>query len=135
MKCKCIALLAGLLSALPAGARETRVLRVPADTSTLFPAQAPQIGRVVLVHGFLETGVNFNTMRKRLQKSGYECLVPRLRPSDGRGGLEALAEGLKRDIDAASVPSNRFPSSPSAWAAWSAGNTCNAWMARRAARG
>lgn len=104
MKSKYIALLAGLLSALPAGARETRALRVPADSSTLFPALAPHVGRVVLVHGFLETGGNFNTLRKRLQKIGYECLVPRLRPSDGRGGLEALAGILKRDIDAAFGP-------------------------------
>jgi triacylglycerol lipase len=59
---------------------------------------------VVLVHGFLETGGNFDTLRKRLQKQGYECLVPRLRPSDGRGGLEGLAEDLKRDIDGAFGP-------------------------------
>ncbi len=104
MKFKFIALFAGLLATLPAGARETRALRVTSNPTTLFPALAPQVGRVVLVHGFLETGGNFNMLRKRLQKSGFECLVPRMLPSDGRGGLEALAEGLKRDIDAAFGP-------------------------------
>ena len=43
-------------------------------------------------------------MKRRLEKQGFECLVPKLRPSDGRGGLEALAEGLKKDIDAAYGP-------------------------------
>jgi len=104
MKSRIIALLAGLLAMLPAGAREPRPLRLSANTSTLFPALAPPVGRVVLVHGFLETGGNFNMLRKRLQRRGFECLVPRLRPSDGRGGLESVAEELKRDIDAAFGP-------------------------------
>lgn len=62
------------------------------------PATAPK--RVVLVHGFLEDGSAFSFLKARLEKRGCECLVPRLRPSDGRGGLERLAEGLKQDIDA-----------------------------------
>lgn len=58
-------------------------------------------GKVVLVHGFLETGSAFSPMKKRLESQGFECLVPKLRPSDGRGGLEHLARGLKQDIDRA----------------------------------
>jgi triacylglycerol lipase len=104
MKTRILSLLAGLLSILPAPAREFRPIRAAFQIPTRYPALSPFTGRVVLVHGFLETGGNFNTLRMRLQKQGYECLVPRLRPSDGRGGLEGLAEGLKRDIDGAFGP-------------------------------
>ncbi len=55
--------------------------------------------KVVLVHGFLDTGWVFRRMKLRLERQGAVCLVPRLRPNDGRGGLVALAENLKRDID------------------------------------
>lgn len=61
---------------------------------------SPPPKRVVLVHGFLEDGSAFGFLKARLEKRGCECLVPKLRPSDGRGGLERLAEGLKQDIDA-----------------------------------
>ncbi len=60
------------------------------------PVNAP---RVVLVHGFLETGSTFKTLQKRLEKCGCECYLPRLKHSDGRGGLENLAVHLKKDID------------------------------------
>jgi triacylglycerol lipase len=59
---------------------------------------------VVLVHGFLETGSTFKMLRKRLEKQGFVCLVPRLRHTDARGGLELLSAGLKEDIDAAFGP-------------------------------
>ncbi|NJM37546.1 MAG: alpha/beta fold hydrolase [Akkermansiaceae bacterium] len=61
--------------------------------------QIPPTPRVVLVHGFLETGSNFNTLKKRLEKRGFECYAPKLLHNDGRGGLENLAIHLKRDID------------------------------------
>ena len=57
--------------------------------------------KVVLVHGFLDTGWVFRRMKLRLERQGARCFVPRLRPNDGRGGLAALAENLRRDIDAA----------------------------------
>lgn len=60
----------------------------------------PAVQRVVLVHGFLETGVSFSVLKKRLETRGVECFVPRLHPSDGRGGLENVAARLKEDIDA-----------------------------------
>lgn len=63
---------------------------------------------VVLVHGFLETGNAFGFMKRRLEKQGFTCIVPKLRPSDGRGGLERLAQGLKRDIDSALGPDQDF---------------------------
>jgi triacylglycerol lipase len=64
-------------------------------------SQAPPPKSVVLVHGFLENGSNFKTLRKRLEKQGVECYVARLKPSDGRGGLESIAARLKQDIDGA----------------------------------
>lgn len=64
--------------------------------------------KVVLVHGFLDTGWVFRRMKLRLERQGATCLVPRLRPNDGRGGLAALASSLKRDIDAAFGPSARI---------------------------
>ena len=60
--------------------------------------------KVVLVHGFLDTGWVYRRMRLRLERLGAVCLVPRLRPNDGRGGLARLAENLQRDIDAAFGP-------------------------------
>ena len=60
--------------------------------------------KAVLVHGFIETGTSFNPLKKRLEKRGFDCIVPKLRPSDGRGGLEHLAQGLKRDIEKAYGP-------------------------------
>jgi len=54
---------------------------------------------IVLVHGFLRTGSSFTLLRKRLEKRGANCLIIRLRPSDGRGGLEKLALQLQQDID------------------------------------
>lgn len=60
----------------------------------------PRLPRVVLVHGIFEKGKNFNTLKRRLTQRGFDCYVPKLDPSDGRGGLESLAAGLKRDIDA-----------------------------------
>ena len=101
VKSSFLAFLTGLLSVGAAQARAPEPLRV--GRSKPAKIQNP-LGRVVLVHGFLENGFAFNTLRKRLERQGYECLVPRLTPSDGRGGLEALAEGLKRDIDSAFGP-------------------------------
>ena len=104
MKSPLFTLLAGLAATFGVHARELRPARFSYDKSTLHPAEAAFVGRVVLVHGFLETGHNFLQLRRRLQQRGFECLVPRLSPCDGRGGLEALADGLKRDIDDAFGP-------------------------------
>lgn len=99
MKSTLITLLAGIAASISAHARDLRPSRFNQEQTTFHPAEAPVIGRVVLVHGFLETGNNFRMLRQRLQKRGFDCLVPRLTPCDGRGGLEALAQGLKRDIE------------------------------------
>lgn len=94
-------LFASLLGPGTIHARNPEPLRASGREST--PNPNP-VGRVVLVHGFLETGSALTNMKRRLEKQGYQCLVPKLRHSDGRGGLEPLAEGLKQDIDAAYGP-------------------------------
>jgi triacylglycerol lipase len=72
----------------------------PSTTHAQPPANREPVRRVILVHGFLDTGSAFKPLRKRLEKRGMECFVPRLKPSDGRGGLEPIAARLKEDIDA-----------------------------------
>lgn len=69
---------------------------------------APAGIKVVLVHGFLDTGWVFRRMQLRLEREGASCLVPRLRPNDGRDGLGLLAASLKRDIDEAWGPDAKF---------------------------
>jgi triacylglycerol lipase len=74
------------------------------------PQDSPSapLRRVVLVHGFLETGSTFNRLKRRLEKHGVVCLVPKLHPSDGRGGLESIAARLKQDIDTAFGPDQQI---------------------------
>jgi triacylglycerol lipase len=99
MKSTLLTLFAGICAALPALARDYRPLRMAKSESTFHPAEAPAIGKVVLVHGIFENGSNFRMIRKRLQKNGFDCLIPQLKPSDGTGGLDKLAAGLRDDID------------------------------------
>jgi triacylglycerol lipase len=68
----------------------------------------PRVTQAVLVHGFAESGSSFRMMQERLEKRGIKCFVPRLRPSDGRGGLEAVARRLKQDIDGRFGPDSRI---------------------------
>lgn len=72
------------------------------------PSPSPETRHVVLVHGFLETGNAFNFMKRKLEKQGFICHIPKLRPSDGRGGLERLAQGLKNDINQTLGPDQDF---------------------------
>lgn len=69
---------------------------------------SPRVRQAVLVHGFGENGSSFKQMKKRLEGYGIRCYVPRLKPADGRGGLEKLALGLKRDIDHEFGPDSRL---------------------------
>ena len=63
------------------------------------PIAAPAVPRVVLVHGIMENGNTFKPLKKRLEKRGFDVYVPKLLHSDGRGGIDLLAEHLKQDID------------------------------------
>lgn len=93
MKRKITRLLAGLLLVTPS--------YCPAVPVT--PVSTGQ--RVVLVHGFMETGSTFKMLQKRLEQRGVQVFVPRLYHTDGRGGLDFLASRLKQDIDAKFGPS------------------------------
>ena len=77
----------------------TALLLAGPSCSASLPTTPPRVQRVVLVHGFLETGSTYKMLQKRLEKRGVEVFVPRLRHIDGRGGLEKLALHLKLDID------------------------------------
>ena len=68
----------------------------------------PRYERVVLVHGILEDGVAFNSLKTRLETHGLKCLVPQLKPSDGSSGLDKLAGDLKTDIDREFGTDERF---------------------------
>lgn len=59
----------------------------------------PRYQRVVMVHGIFEDGKAFNSLKSRFENHGIKCYVPKLKPADGRGGLDKLAENLKHDID------------------------------------
>jgi triacylglycerol lipase len=74
------------------------LLAIPSCAGTAPPP--PPVPRVVLVHGIFENGRSYKYMRKHLEKRGFTCYVPKMVPSDGRGGLENLATNLKEDIDA-----------------------------------
>lgn len=69
------------------------------------PRKAPQptgdpVRRVVLVHGIFESGYSWNQLRDRLARRNVHCLVACLKPSDGRSGIDQLADELQRQIDA-----------------------------------
>lgn len=60
---------------------------------------------IVLVHGIFRSGRNMHKLAQALRAQGHQCWTPTLRPSDGRCGLEALAQQLKSYIHA-HVPPN-----------------------------
>lgn len=102
MKLPFYLLLIGFMTLLPSFGRDFKPLRLrdkPAKATTR--PDTPPVGRVVLVHGFLNQGTCFRMLQRRLEKQGFECLAPSMCPNDGRGGLENLAEGLKSEIDQA----------------------------------
>lgn len=55
---------------------------------------------VLMVHGILDSGRIFAPMVRYLESRGIRCVAPSLKPSDGRGGLEALAGQLPATVEA-----------------------------------
>jgi len=88
MKTKLLPLLTALLVAGPSCATSPPI------------AKRPAVPQVVLVHGFMENGDTYKMMKKQLEQKGFECLVPKMKPIDGRGGLDLVARNLKGEIDA-----------------------------------
>lgn len=56
--------------------------------------------KTVLVHGIFNTGRVFFLMKRILQKNGFDCYTPSLKPMDGRYGIEDLAYKLRDMINA-----------------------------------
>lgn len=72
---------------------------IMASAISCHPQPAPaRYPRVVMVHGIFEDGKAFDSLKSRLENHGIECFVPKLKPADGRGGLDKLAENLKQEI-------------------------------------
>ncbi|MGH8017062.1 MAG: esterase/lipase family protein [Opitutaceae bacterium] len=57
--------------------------------------------KVILVHGWLNNPFIMRGLANDLTRKGHACVVPSLRPSDGRGGLAMLSRKLQDVIDAA----------------------------------
>ena len=64
--------------------------------------------KVVLVHGFLDSGRIMRTLARHLDGDGHHCLVPSLRPNDGRDGLPAMARQLQQFLDGELAEGERF---------------------------
>ncbi len=62
-------------------------------------ATAGETTRIVLVHGIFQRGHSFLPMKKKFERMGCECLIPRLQPCDARSGIETLAMQLQREIE------------------------------------
>lgn len=64
--------------------------------------------KVVLVHGFLDSGRVMGSMARHLARDGHDCLVPSLKPSDGRKGLPAMARQLQEFLEGELEAEERF---------------------------
>ncbi len=64
--------------------------------------------KVVLVHGFLDSGRVMESMANHLSGDGHHCLVPSLKPSDGRDGLPAMARQLQDFLEGELEEGERF---------------------------
>ncbi len=67
------------------------------------------VTHAVLVHGIWQNNViGLGNMRREFENRGVTCLVPSLKPCDGRDGLKPLAEQLKSEVDREFGPTRRF---------------------------
>lgn len=55
--------------------------------------------KVILVHGFLDSGRIMESLARHLVKGGHECLVPSLKPSNARNGLPYMAQQLRSFLE------------------------------------
>ena len=71
--------------------------------------QPVKADRVVFVHGIWQNESRcFGHLRRKLESCGVECIAPSLLPSDGRDGIEALAQQLKEAIEFRFPQDERF---------------------------
>ncbi len=87
-----------------------RVLSMLCLTAPLHGGEsALPVTHAVLVHGIWQSeGRCFGSLRRDLDKRGVICLVPSLKPADGRDGIGTLALQLRKEIDRAFAPDQRF---------------------------
>lgn len=87
-----------------------RLLSLLCLAAPLHGEDAPiPVTHAVLVHGIWQSkGRGFVTLRRDLEKRGVTCLVPSLKPADGRQGITTLALQLRKEIDASFAPDQRF---------------------------
>src|SRR5688572_27162570 len=101
----CVALALSLASTAAYGAES----QARPQTATATTANPLPVKRVVMVHGiFQDEWRCFGRLRRELEAQGVECICPSLKPADARNGLPALAEQLKKAIDAKWKPNDRF---------------------------
>lgn len=85
------------------------MLIAPATLPAGEPAAPVPMTHAVLVHGIWQNKYRcFGFLKHDLEARGVTCLVPSLKPADGRHGLVPLAEQLKSEIDRAFGPDQRF---------------------------
>lgn len=80
-----------------------RFLALLFGAAPLHAGEAPPVmTHAVLVHGIWQhEGRCFGLLRRDLEKRGVTCLVPSLKPADGREGIGTLALQLRKEIDKA----------------------------------
>ncbi len=64
--------------------------------------------KVILVHGFRDSGRIMGSLARHLADDGHLCLVPSLKPSDGRDGLPSMARQLQGFLEAELEEGERF---------------------------
>ena len=64
--------------------------------------------KVVLVHGFLDSGRIMGKLARYLSEEGHECLTPSLKPCDGKDGLPKLARELHDFLEKELAEGERF---------------------------
>ena len=64
--------------------------------------------KVVLVHGYQDTGKVMGKLADHLCSEGHECLVPTLDPHDAREGLPKMAHQLQSILEKKLHDSERF---------------------------
>jgi len=63
------------------------------------PPEPHQAHPVILVHGIFDSGKRFGTLKRNLEKAGYECHTPNLKPKCAAHGLAPLQKQLGQYMD------------------------------------
>ena len=80
----------------------------PASSQVASKASPASKGKVVLIHGIFDTRIGLPSLYQAIVNGGYECLMPSLKPVDGRDGLEPMARQLEEEINRKWGTSSKF---------------------------